>query len=387
MRKLRAGDWVEIRTKEEILSTLDKNGRLDGLPFMPQMFKYCGKRVRVYKRSHKTCDTVTNTGGRWLPNGIHLDLRCDGAAYGGCQAACLIFWKEAWLKPINGSTNPPAISHSHECERGKHSADERRCTEEDVYRGTRVLAGDARGEIQYSCQATELPHFTTLLRWWDVRQYVEDYTSGNASLGRLVRGFTYLAYWHLALAKKARLGHVSRLVYDYIQELRGGIPFPRWKGTVLHMHKTPNASLNLQPGELVRVKTYKEILATVDTENINRGMAFDAEMVPYCGRVYKVKTQVTKFIDEKTGRMRSLKTPAVILEDVWCRSGYSNCKMFCPRSIYSWWREVWLERVSDRKDAPELVTDACSTERLHLERSAEPPHAGSDAGKVRTIEH
>jgi hypothetical protein len=44
--------------------------------------------------------------------------------------------------------------------------------------------------------------------------------------------------------------------------------------------------------------------------------------------------------------MRALKTPAVILENVYCQSRYSNCKMFCPRSIYSWWREVWLERVS-----------------------------------------
>ena len=58
MSKLQAGDWVEVRSKEEILRTLDKQGRLDGLPFMPQMFQYCGKRFRVFKRAHKTCDTI-----------------------------------------------------------------------------------------------------------------------------------------------------------------------------------------------------------------------------------------------------------------------------------------------------------------------------------------
>jgi hypothetical protein len=42
--KSHAGDWVEVLSKEEILGTLDKNGRLDELPFMPQMFKYCGQR-------------------------------------------------------------------------------------------------------------------------------------------------------------------------------------------------------------------------------------------------------------------------------------------------------------------------------------------------------
>ena len=99
--KLRAGDWVEVRSKEEILRSLDENGRLQELPLMPQMFQYCGQRFKVFKQAHKTCDTVTNTGGRWLTNGVHLDLRCDGKAYGGCQAACLIFWKDAWLKPVD----------------------------------------------------------------------------------------------------------------------------------------------------------------------------------------------------------------------------------------------------------------------------------------------
>ena len=82
---------------------------------MPQMFEYCGKRFRVFKRAHKTCDTVNPVAGRRVPGGIHLDLRCDGKAYGGCQAACLIFWKEAWLKSLNERTSPgsfrPAAKH------------------------------------------------------------------------------------------------------------------------------------------------------------------------------------------------------------------------------------------------------------------------------------
>ena len=107
-----AGDWVEVRSKEEILETLDKNGRLDGLPFMPQMFKYCGQRFQVYKRTHKTCDTVGHLSvSRCLPDGVHLEHRCDGKAYGGCQAGCLIFWKEAWLKPIAGDGSRSATAN------------------------------------------------------------------------------------------------------------------------------------------------------------------------------------------------------------------------------------------------------------------------------------
>ena len=43
--KLRVGDWVEVRSKDEILSTLDSDGRLDGMPFMPEMFAFCWQEV------------------------------------------------------------------------------------------------------------------------------------------------------------------------------------------------------------------------------------------------------------------------------------------------------------------------------------------------------
>jgi hypothetical protein len=97
------------------------------------------------------------------------------------------------------------------------------------------------------------------------------------------------------------------------------------------------------------VKPYEEILGMLNSQNSHRGLFFDAELVPYCGETFRVRAQVSQFIDEKTGKMKRLKTPAVILENVWCRSRYSNHRMFCPRSIYSWWREEWLDRVDEGK--------------------------------------
>src|ERR1700675_4810692 len=91
-----AGDWVEVRSMEEILRTLDRSGQLEGLPFMPEMLAFCGKRFRVAKRAHKTCDTVNQTGSRRMPSAVHLEgVRCTREAHGGCQAMCFIFWKEA----------------------------------------------------------------------------------------------------------------------------------------------------------------------------------------------------------------------------------------------------------------------------------------------------
>ena len=335
--RLRAGDWVEVCTKEEILATLDENGRLEGVPATPQMLMYCGQRFKVEARAHKTCDTVNPIGNRRLSNSVHLGLRCDGKAYGGCQAACLLYWKTAWLKPVREGI---AISA------GEPLAGSG-CTEEAIWKGT-TKGAPAQNETVYTCQATLLPTFTTPLSWWNLSQYIEDYASGNVTLYQQFCGFAFLIYWHLALAKKQKIGFLSRWLYDQVQKFWGGIPFPRRHGMIPAGQITPVQNLDLQPGELVRVKSYEEIQLTTDTRGFNRGLYFDAELVPYCGGTYRVKSRVTKFIDEKTGKMKTLKTPAVILEGVWCQARYSNCRMFCPRAIYSWWREIWLERISER---------------------------------------
>jgi hypothetical protein len=109
---------------------------------------------------------------------------------------------------------------------------------------------------------------------------------------------------------------------------------------------TPSATLDLQPGDLVRVKSFDAIRATIDSNEKNQGMAFDAELVPFCGRTFRVMTRIETFVDERTGKLRKLKTPAVILEGAYCQSRYSSCRMFCPRAIPPWWREIWLERVT-----------------------------------------
>jgi hypothetical protein len=119
----------------------------------------------------------------------------------------------------------------------------------------------------------------------------------------------------------------------------------------------PIADLQLQPGELVRVRSHKSILATIDKRTNNRGMGFDAEMVPYCGKVFRVRTRVEKFIDERTGYLKRMKTPAVILDGVYCQSRYSENRLFCPRAIFAWWREVWLERVSEEAKAEILKAE------------------------------
>lgn len=342
---LSAGDWVEIRSKEEILSTLDKHGRLENMPFMPEMLAHCGKRMRVFKRAHKSCDTINPVSARRLPNSVLLgDLRCDGSAHGGCQAQCVMFWKEAWLKPLPNPGAKPASPQD-----GARASPV--CTEEDVWKATKA-EDQPTVRIHYRCQATDLPLYSARLRLRHIDQYIEDYRSGNASLKEMIQTACYFLFKFIGRPKFEADGGTYAKIYDRFQRLTGGVPYPRRRGLLDQGEEHPSSALNLRPGELVRVKSYGEILATISTyNNRNRGLYFDAEMVPYCGGVYRVRSRVERFLDEKTGIMLTLKTPAVILENVWCRSFYSERRVFCPRAIYSWWREVWLERVADGSSA------------------------------------
>src|SRR5260370_14772708 len=97
--KLKAGEWVEVRSREEILATLDERGCLNGAPFMPEMLSCCNQKFRVFKRADKTCDPAHEPWSiRRVKDSVHLEnVRCDGQQHGGCQAGCLIFWKEASL--------------------------------------------------------------------------------------------------------------------------------------------------------------------------------------------------------------------------------------------------------------------------------------------------
>ena len=101
-RPLRPGDVVEVRPRAEILATLDASGSLDAMPFMPEMLRHVGRRFTVSRRVEKICDTIAATGSRRMRDTVYLeDLRCDGSGHGGCQAGCLIYWKEAWLRRVD----------------------------------------------------------------------------------------------------------------------------------------------------------------------------------------------------------------------------------------------------------------------------------------------
>lgn len=319
-RDLRPGDTVRVRSKEEILATLDSQGRLDGQPFMPEMLQFAGRELPVYKIAHKTCDTINMAGIRRLDHTVHLvGARCDGSAHGGCQAGCLLFWREEWLETLAGvPLRAPSQEHTPAA------------TEETLQDDT-TAGVDADGAILYSCAATELVRASRPLPSYEIGQYVEDVRSGNFGAVHVIRGLIILLF--------NKLQAVSRLLPRRLR-IADGLAYPFFRGIGPGPKTEP---LDLKPGDLVEIRSKEEIMATLGPNNKTRGLIFDGEMVPYCGRRARVMKSVEKIIEEHTGRMIRLRD-CVILDQVMCVGRYHR---FCPRAIHMYWRSAWLRKVDE----------------------------------------
>jgi hypothetical protein len=323
---LRVGELVEVRTEEEILATLDEKGELDSLPFMPEMLNYCGQQFTVHKVANTLCDTITGTGMRRMRDAVHLaDVRCDGRAHGGCQTACLVYWKEAWLKRANAVPDGGRPLAS--------VPEPARLTVADLHDRTR-RAPAPDGDERFSCQATELLRAAPEpLPLRDLGQYARDVRSGNVGILAVLRAFLVGVFNHLQA--------VSARVLPRPLRFRGGLRWGFVKGTLT---KTPTGYTDLQPGELVRIKPKVEIMKTLTKDLRNRGLGFEEEMARHCGREARVLRRVERCIDEDTGRLLQMKNPCIVLEETVCEGAYNAN---CPRSIYAFWREIWLERVAE----------------------------------------
>jgi len=321
---LRAGELVEVRSAAEILATLDDKGELDSLPFMPEMLQFCGQQLRVSHRADKTCDTIDNYHARRMYRTVHLEqTRCDGSGHDGCQAGCLLFWKEAWLRRTEAKAGAVALVQIKTRNQTDGNGDDSEpVLNELLARASRSI--DEKG-LRYSCQATELLRASKPLPWWDVRQYLRDIRTRNVSLGQFLRGCWFAVY---AMVRR---------------RLRAPRTFPYFGG---ELTRTPSERLDLQPGELVQVKSRREIYATLDKGSKNRGLYYDVEMWRFSGGTFRVLRRVDQIVNEKNGRMIKLPNGCVILDGVYCSGERSTHRLFCQRGIFSYWREIWLRRVT-----------------------------------------
>jgi hypothetical protein len=296
----RRGHWAEVRSLEEIRATLDAEGKLDGMPFMPEMVNYCGRKFRVSHRADRVfLDRLCYVAK--LKDTVFLEgLRCDGQAHDGCQMRCELFWKEVWLKPAAQPNEPEANPP----------------VKELISLNCPTRKGD-----RFTCQATELVHASSRLPWWDVRQYVREVMLGETTAGELF----------VDLLWRAR----QKILRIFISQ--------KEPAENLIVQPTPTETLNLQAGEWVEVKSLQEIQATLDVNGKNRGLGFAPDQAEFCGKRFRVAGRVGKIILEWSGELRTISN-TVELEEVTCHG--RMCRS-CPRNCYHLWREIWLRRVPE----------------------------------------
>jgi len=304
----RVGELVRIRSLEEISATLDANGCLDGLPFMPEMAKFCGRTGTVFRYVDKIYDYGGRKDMRRMKDAVLITgLRCDGGAHDGCQTRCYLLWKTAWITPADA----PAASTGRSAE----------------IRLAPALARESAGaERKYLCQFTELARSSSRMSPWDPRQDLRPLVAGNVTL----------AAFGVAL--------LTRL-FNIAQRLRGGVGFPANRPS--SSTKSVRADLNLQPGEVVRVRDPERIFETLDRIGKNRGLWFDRDMLKHTKQHRKVLARIDRIIDDASGRMLQMKTPCVILDGVDCSGEYMS---FSPQHDFPFWREAWLERTERVKE-------------------------------------
>jgi hypothetical protein len=179
-------------------------------------------------------------------------------------------------------------------------------------------------EPRFVCQLTKIPEATTPTAWNDPLNLIREIVGGNIRIGPFFVG-------------------EAIHIFNSFQRRCGRMPFPFMSSSQLQ--KTPHEVLDLQPGEIVRIKSKREIEQTLDVRFKNRGLWFDPEMIRFCGGIYKVRARVDRQIDEKTGKFIVFPNPCITLEGVTATGEYQE---FAPLDERIYWREIWLERVAER---------------------------------------
>jgi hypothetical protein len=303
--RIRPGDYVRVKTPDEILQTLDENGAIDHVPFMPEMIAYCGREFRVAKRVVKTCSSGAKSEMRAFRTDDVLlleSVRCLGSAHDGCQKACAIFWREAWLRKLPSSNNSSPESSAESCKR------------------LQARLKTKMTEDRYFCQASEILRATDRLsRQKRFTKCFDDIRAGNCGPLTMLHQISIWLFWR---ARRVLFG-----------------PYARGKNKT-----TPAASLSLQPGELVRIRPINEISQTLNEKAFNRGLYFSPDMRKLCGREQRIERRLEKIIVDGTGEMRRLRN-TVYLEDSPCGCAHVAFGG-CSRCEFSYWREIWLDRLT-----------------------------------------
>jgi len=165
--------WSRVRTEREILATLDQDGTLNGLPFMPRCSLTGGRTFRVRGRAGKTCVEVAPgdipiRGFRSSDVVFLDDLRCSGLTMRNVSGGAV----------CSGGGVAGGNSTAPKHRRGAHNRTRTCC---GARLQTRAISSG------YRCQSTELRHVTeTLTRVQRLQYCLEDLRSRSRGFLEMV---------------------------------------------------------------------------------------------------------------------------------------------------------------------------------------------------------
>ena len=147
-------------------------------------------------------------------------------------------------------------------------------------------------------------------------------------------------------------------------------------------------------GDVVEVKTWHEILATLDERGCLEELPFMPEMRAMCGRRARVFRCMHRLFDyRKTRRMRHLEHSVLLVGSVCDGSSHGGCEAAC----HTIWKTAWLRRVEPVAEGEAVPATSIAREANDiavLQHGTSGPrfacqltqlHAASQVNKARSI--
>lgn len=235
-----------------------------------------------------------------FPLYILEELICDGYAKSlsfRCDRSCYFMWHEHWLE--NSSGVKKCITHQS-------------CADASTPGYPKYLGENS--ECLLECQLTS------------IQSIVGKNSSLNNTFQKLVR----------------ILGELKNRLILY---------FKTWVETSQPVQEEKSGQdddeLDLQTGDIVRVKKAHEIHKILDRRKRFGGCPFAREMYIHCDQAYRVLKPIRSFYDEAKRRVCKNKK-MVILENVTCSGKFRLYPWRCNRTCFFFWREEWLEKVTNQ---------------------------------------
>lgn len=125
----------------------------------------------------------------------------------------------------------------------------------------------------------------------------------------------------------------------------------------------------IKSGDLVTVRSKKEIRGILDCHEKYDGCLFIDEMYEHCDKTYKVLKNVDYFFDEAKQKFCGCKD-LVILDGVVCSGRQRLYKETCDRSCFFFWHTAWL---------------VCLTRRSTGSRTRGKAHSRSQKFRMATV--